>query len=229
MKRTDIFKMQNFQFENYRKYPHKFMRLFFLPIFYFYRMNGINLRIRVKNNCVKRWYMKKIIIGVLAVIIAIGVICAVVPEKEQSYIRIHIRANSNSEYDQSVKYKVKDRVVEAITPLAAHIDSKEKMYEILEKNLYNIKNVVDNELRALGQNYTSRIRLGEEEFPTRSYEDLTLGEGIYDALIIELGSGSGDNWWCVAFPPLCFVGNESETEGTHYKSILFDWIKKLKN
>ena len=53
----------------------------------------------------------------------------------------------------------------------------------------------------LGQNYTSRVKICEEKFPTRSYEELTLGAGVYDAIIIELGSGEGDNWWCVAYPP----------------------------
>ena len=63
-------------------------------------------------------------------------------------------------------------------------------------------------LEARGFTYRSSVKLAVERFPTRTYGDLTLGEGYYDALIVNLGSGEGDNWWCVVYPPLCFLGGE---------------------
>ncbi|MDE7301218.1 MAG: stage II sporulation protein R, partial [Clostridia bacterium] len=66
----------------------------------------------------------------------------------------------------------------------------------------------------------------EEKFPTRVYGDLTLDEGVYDALIVELGTGTGDNWWCVIYPPLCFTAANSDVE---YRSIIYDIINKFFN
>ncbi len=168
--------------------------------------------------------MKKLAVLVVALVVAISIFC-VVNHKEQDYLRIHIRANSNSEYDQQIKYIVKDTVVEALKPLAKNIKTKEQMIEVLNDSLPELTAVVDNKLAELNQNYTSRIRISEEKFPTRSYEELTLGAGVYDAIIIELGSGKGDNWWCVAYPPLCFVTAEGDGETIEYKSIFSKWFK----
>lgn len=173
--------------------------------------------------------MKKISIAVIAILI--GVCCFIaIPFKSSDnndYIRLHIRANSNSEYDQSIKYTVKDRVVEYLTPVSREITSKESMYSVLSDNLPKIKQVVDNELKKLGQSYKSNVKLTKEEFPTRTYQDVTLEGGIYDALIIELGTGSGDNWWCVAFPPLCFNGKENGSDTVRYKSKIAEFFNNI--
>ena len=167
--------------------------------------------------------MKKFIIRVLALVVGITTLC-LVNHKEEDYLRIHIRANSNSEYDQQIKYQVKDAVVEALKPIANNIKNKEQMIEVLNENVHLLTAVVDNKLRELGQNYTSTVKICEEKFPTRSYEELTLGAGVYDAIIIELGSGQGDNWWCVAYPPLCFVTADGDGESIQYKSIFSKWF-----
>lgn len=176
-----------------------------------------------RSNLILEVIMKKLIVlGVLLV----AVICTfcLVNHKEEDYLRIHIRANSNSEYDQQIKYQVKDTVVSALKPIVDSIQSKDDMINILNQNVEYLTMVVDNKLRELGQNYTSKIRISEEKFPTRSYEELTLGAGVYDAIIIELGSGKGDNWWCVAYPPLCFVTAEGDGENIEYKSIFSKWL-----
>ncbi len=169
--------------------------------------------------------MKKLIVLALALVVAISTFC-LVNQKEEDYLRIHIRANSNSEYDQQIKYKVKDTVVTALKPIVDSIDSKDNMMEVLQNNVQTLKNIIDNKLRELGQSYTSNVKICEEKFPTRSYEELTLGAGVYDAIIIELGSGEGDNWWCVAYPPLCFVTAEGDGENIEYKSIFSKWLNK---
>lgn len=162
------------------------------------------------------------IIGVVGCIFAFN-------DKQEDYLRLHIRANSNSEYDQNIKYKIKDVVVTELTPLVKNMTDKQSMMRVLEQNIPHIESVVDNKLIELGQTYTCNIRLCEERFPTRSYEELTLGAGVYDALIIELGTGKGDNWWCVAFPPLCFVTAEGDGDEVQYKSVIKEWIRKSGN
>ena len=70
-------------------------------------------------------------------------------------------------------------------------------------------------------------KIDKEKFPTRSYENVTLEEGVYDALIIELGSGKGDNWWCIVYPPLCFVNkSDVDAQNIQYQSYLIEIIKK---
>ncbi|MDE7349417.1 MAG: stage II sporulation protein R, partial [Clostridia bacterium] len=86
------------------------------------------------------------------------------------------------------------------------VKTKAEAMEILQNNIVAMKSVADATLAQNGYGYLSRVSLRKEEFPARTYGDLTLDRGVYDALIIELGSGEGDNWWCVVFPPLCFVG-----------------------
>ncbi len=167
-----------------------------------------------------------IVFGVLIIIIA-TVACATLLQPargENDYLRIHVRANSNDRTDQSVKYLVKDEVVEFITPYAAECTSKERAREIISSHLKEIEDVCDRVLKENGFEYTSRASVRSEEFPTRVYGDLTLEKGVYDALIIELGSGKGDNWWCVIYPPLCFTSAQSDVR---YRSAIYDIVRKF--
>lgn len=170
-----------------------------------------------------------IVFLVLIIIIATAV-CATAlspaAQTETEYLRIHVRANSNGEADQSVKYEVKDEVVKFFTPYAAECTSKDRAREILQSLLKDIEEVCNGVLRRNGFGYTSKASLKSEHFPTRVYGDLTLEEGIYDALIIELGSGTGDNWWCVVYPPLCFT---SGSQNVRYRSAIYDIVRKFFN
>ena len=143
------------------------------------------------------------------------------------YLRVHIRANSNDEVDQVVKYLVKDRVVNFITPYLVECDTKQKSINTINNLLDEIEDVCDMVLSENGFEYTSRARIDKEKFPTRSYDNVTLEAGVYDALIIELGSGVGDNWWCIVYPPLCFVNkSELDAHNIQYQSYLMEIIKK---
>lgn len=77
-------------------------------------------------------------------------------------------------------------------------------------------------------NYKSNMKVTNEFFPTRSYGDISFESGYYDSVIIELGSGKGDNWWCALYPPICFVGNENETDNFVYKSKIAQMISNFK-
>ena len=173
--------------------------------------------------------MKRICISFFIVAIIILSVIGLNLQKTQpseEYLRIHIRAESNQKEDQAVKYLVKDRVVEYLTPYIAECDSKNKAEKLLTEQLDEIKEVCDRVLEENGFNYTSTVKLKNEEFPTRSYGELQLEKGFYKALIIELGSASGDNWWCVVYPPLCFVGNG---ENYVYRSKIKDIIDAFYN
>lgn len=175
--------------------------------------------------------MKKFLI-VIALVLTVAATVFIVKvssvEKTEAYadyLRIHVRANSNSAEDQQVKYEVKDEVVKFITPFVKECVDKERAIEVMTGLLPEIEKVCDKALRERGYTYGARAQIRNEKFPTRVYGDLTLDEGVYDALIIELGTGTGDNWWCVIYPPLCFTSASADVE---YRSIIADIINKFK-
>jgi len=147
-----------------------------------------------------------------------------------SYLRVHIRANSNNESDQKVKQEVKTAIVDYLTPKIAEGTTFKDAYFILENNLRGIEGVADQVLQKYGFDYKSEAKLKEEYFPTRSYGEYTLEADYYDALIVNLGLGKGDNWWCVVYPPLCFIGSEGTNyKNIKYKSKLVELIQKFFN
>lgn len=155
------------------------------------------------------------------VIVLIFALCPLSREVEEvQYLRIHIRANSNSVQDQNVKYRVKDEVVSTLIPYLSEIGSFEEAKEFIQDNFDLIEGVADGVLRDEGFSYTSKASLQNQHFPTRAYGDLVLEEGDYDALILNLGEGEGDNWWCVVFPAFCFT---SSTKSGQYEYISAIW------
>ena len=143
---------------------------------------------------------------------------------EAEYLRIHVRANSNSAIDQQVKYDVKDEAVKFITPYIKECVTKQAAMEVMGGLIPQIEEVCERALEERGYNYGARAQIRQEKFPTRVYGELTLEEGVYDALIIELGTGKGDNWWCVIYPPLCFTSASADVQ---YRSVIKDIIDKF--
>ena len=174
--------------------------------------------------------MKKIIIAAVALVVVLAVILAVPAGKSNTdFLRIHIRADSNDQADQNVKFKVKSAVVDYLTPYLANATTKQQAMNVVKGQLDAIEKVCNKVLAENGFTYTIHAKLCQEQFPDRNYGDVTLAAGVYDALIIELGSGSGNNWWCVVYPPLCFVGGESNgTNQIVYKSKLLEIISQWK-
>ena len=141
------------------------------------------------------------------------------------YLRIHIRADSNAQDAQAVKYRVRDDVVEYLTPLVANYTDKQAAIEGVAAHLDEIAAVATAALQKNGYAYSATAELTVEEFPTRVYGDCTLPAGKYSALVLKLGSGAGDNWWCVVYPPLCF----STAQNVIYKSKIAEIIADFKN
>ncbi len=171
--------------------------------------------------------MKKICITLLLIFI-ISLTVAVSFNKSTlsaEYLRIHIRANSNSQVDQSVKYEIKDKLVNYLTPYIANCNSKEDAINLLNEKRLTLISITDKVLESKGLDYSSNVVVRNEKFPTRVYGEFTLEEGFYDAVIVELGKAKGDNWWCVVYPPLCFTVNDC---GVKYKSKILEIIKEFK-
>lgn len=147
--------------------------------------------------------------------------------KTKDCVRIHVRANSNSESDQSVKMKVVEKVVEYLTPHLAKCQNRAEAKSEIEKCVLQIERVANAVLSENGKKYTAKATLRREKFPTRNYDGINFSGGFYDALIVELGTGKGDNWWCVAFPPLCFVPEET-SKNFRYRSLIVELIRKFK-
>jgi len=150
------------------------------------------------------------------------------PSEADDYLRIHIRANSNDEDDQAVKYVVRDGVINFLTPLLADCSDKRDAYNALKNAAPSLAAEADKILKENGFSYTSRAEVRNEDFPTRIYDGITLSAGNYTALIIELGEGNGDNWWCVAYPPLCFTGSENVKYKSKIAEIISGFFSKEK-
>ena len=122
-----------------------------------------------------------------------------------SVFRLHVIANSNSEKDQNLKYLVRDALIKYMNSICENISSKEDAIKIANENKDKFYMIAKNVIQEYGFDYNVNIDIGNFSFPTKSYGDISLPSGFYDALKVEIGSASGQNWWCVMFPSLCFV------------------------
>jgi stage II sporulation protein R len=165
----------------------------------------------------------------LIVIVVFGFLPISSQSADQSnLLRLHIRANSNSITDQDIKYKVKEEIVNLLTPMFINVTTKEESINKIKRNITLIESTANKVLRDNGFTYTASAGVKNEYFPVRSYNGYEVQAGIYDALILNLGQGEGDNWWCVIYPPLCFTENTIDGgRGVIYKSRLTELIKKF--
>jgi stage II sporulation protein R len=120
-------------------------------------------------------------------------------------IRLHIMANSDSPEDQALKLAIRDTVLMEVKGLLVEATTKYEVWQILSESLKKIEDAARNEIGARGKCYEVTVELGTFAFPPCSYGDLQVPAGDYDAIRVMLGSGTGRNWWCVLFPPLCFI------------------------
>ena len=120
-------------------------------------------------------------------------------------IRFHVIANSDSEKDQELKLKVKDGLVKEMAPYLSNASSITDARDILYTNLNIVEELAQDIINQNGYDYPVKVNLGPKHFPLKVYGDYTFPSGVYEALSISIGQGKGKNWWCVMFPPLCFV------------------------
>lgn len=124
---------------------------------------------------------------------------------ENKVIRFHVIANSDTTLDQAVKLKVRDAVLKYIAPKMSNSKDINNSRKLLKSYDGEIKNISQKVLKDNGFSYSVQTVLDHENFPIKSYGNITLPQGEYEAYKIVIGSGKGHNWWCVMFPPLCFV------------------------
>lgn len=194
-------------------------------------MHGIKLQRHVNNHGMKK-FKRIICIVAIFTLATFMMLCLVSCSSEQQKlasecVRIHIRANSNEDCDQQVKLVVRDEITKYLTSKLSSCQSKKDAMSVLEKEQLNLIEIANKALYDNNFAYKASIALKEEYFPEREYDEYTFPEGKYDALIIYLGEGEGDNWWCVAFPPLCFVPSASNGEKIVYKSWVKAWLDKM--
>lgn len=123
----------------------------------------------------------------------------------QSVFRLHVLANSDSKEDQNLKYIVRDNLLNYMNSICANCTSKEEAIKLVLENKDRFEQIAVQTIQEQGYDYSVNINIGNFEFPTKNYGDISLPSGYYDALRVEIGEAKGQNWWCVMFPPLCFV------------------------
>ncbi len=121
----------------------------------------------------------------------------------QQIFRLHILANSDSEEDQALKLKVRDRILCESEDLFKNCSSLDDVISVSKNNLNYFKSIAQKCVNENGYNYDVNVCIDKEYFNTRKYNKITLPSGIYNALKIEIGSAKGHNWWCVMFPAIC--------------------------
>ncbi|MBQ8922606.1 MAG: stage II sporulation protein R [Oscillospiraceae bacterium] len=135
---------------------------------------------------------------------------AMLEQIEHSVIRLHILANSDSTADQTQKLLVRDALVQAASEWIPEGATWAEGCEALRARLPEIQQRAEETLRAAGCDAPVQVSFGEAAFPVRSYGDITLPAGNYQALRVEIGAGKGQNWWCVMYPALCLPAAEAE-------------------
>ncbi len=138
-------------------------------------------------------------------------------------IRFRILANSNTVYDQNIKLKVKERLEKELFNILSTAKTPKESEILIKTNMNNINKIVKEEL--VNEKYSYNIDYGMNYFPEKEYKGVKYKEGEYKSLLVTLGKGEGDNFWCVLFPPLCMMETEEKTE-VEYKFLIKDTLEK---
>lgn len=133
-----------------------------------------------------------IVTGILVSIISVVYTDSVMADLSDNLVRLHIIANSDSDCDQAVKYKVRDEIIKYAQTNGV-------------PDLHTVTEIADNTLRQSGMSYNASAQYGNFQFPKKIYDNITLPQGWYYGVKVVLGDGAGQNWWCVMYPPLCFT------------------------
>ena len=163
--------------------------------------------------------MKKIIFLCISIIIGILVYYKneeiIIPSNA---IRIRIIANSNSASDINIKNKLKKEIEESLYSYINDSLSDVEVENIINENINNLKNIISKKMNNFD------IKYGMNYFPKKVYRGVIYPEGNYKSLVITLGKGLGDNWWCVLYPPLCLIKDIDIAEDVTYRSFVYDLL-----
>ena len=154
---------------------------------------------------IKRFFIVLVLFSIFVFVSALSYVNAVSEDIAESVFRLHVIANSDSQEDQNLKYKVRDKILEYMNEISIDCSSKDEVIALAKENQENFQDIAKKVIKENGYDYDVNVSIGNYEFPTKNYGDISLPAGNYDALRIEIGDAVGQNWWCVMFPPLCFV------------------------
>ena len=170
--------------------------------------------------------MKKlvIILAIVVTILAINKEEKVVIPKEA--IRFRVIANSNEQKDQTIKKKVVDNLNGEIRKLTVLDNTLENSKKKIKNKIPEFSEIVKETLDKNQSNQSFTIDYGMNYFPEKEYKGVVYEEGEYESLVITLGNGLGENFWCVLFPPLCLLDTEEEPENVEYTSFVKELIDK---
>lgn len=145
---------------------------------------------------------------------------AISKDLSNNILRLHVIANSDTIEDQKLKYEIRDNVINYMNSISKNITSKEEAINLIKENKEDFIQIAKETIINNGFNYDININFSNCYFPTKNYGDITLPAGSYDAIKIEIGESKGQNWWCVMFPPLCFVDVTSGIVPEESKNIM---------
>ena len=172
--------------------------------------------------------MKKVFVFILMLLLVVSVYkksndSVKIPD---SAIRFRILANSNSPRDQKIKEDIRNKMQKELYSLLQNSKSINDSRKIINSNMSNFDEILKNSMKDIEYSYS--IDYGMHYFPSKTYKGITYDEGNYESLLVTLGSGKGDNWWCVLFPPLCLLEAEesSDVKNVEYKSFIKEIIEK---
>lgn len=151
-----------------------------------------------------------------------GYVSAVSEDLSQAVFRLHVIANSDTDEDQQLKLKVRDKLLEYMNTICANCTTKAEAISIAKEHKEDFQNIAEKTIKENGFDYPVKININNFYFPTKNYGDISLPAGYYDALRVEIGNASGQNWWCVMFPSLCFVDVSSGVVDDEAKKNLED-------
>jgi stage II sporulation protein R len=151
--------------------------------------------------------MKNSVAFLLSVIFVVTLLCALPIHGESeiydSVLRLHVIANSDTQEDQELKLRVRDAILTASEDMLKSATTREEAATLIWQNIDALTNAAEQEIARCGYDYPVNITLSQEEYPTKSYESFCFPSGEYLSLRVMIGNSSGQNWWCVLFPPLC--------------------------
>ncbi|WP_010245298.1 stage II sporulation protein R [Acetivibrio cellulolyticus] len=178
----------------------------------------------LKNSRKLKLVFKGIVAVVMVSLLITGIAFASYSDEVNSglsdnLLRLHVIANSDSPEDQQLKRDVRDVILGYMKSEFKDFEDVEAAKLQVNNNLDKIKALAEDEIKRQKKNYSVKVMLGNFPFPTKMYGDITLPAGTYQALRVVIGEGEGQNWWCVMFPPLCFV---DATHGTVPDSVKED-------
>ena len=159
----------------------------------------------MKKLKIGRIFVILILLSLFILISAISYVDAVSNNIADSVFRLHVIANSDSKEDQELKLKVRDELLSYMNIISKDSTNKQEAMQIANEHKEEFTQIAEKVIKENGYNYTVNVQVGKADFPTKYYGDITLPAGTYDALKVQIGEAKGQNWWCVMFPPLCFV------------------------